>query len=306
MLGKILSDYSIVCGVLRAPDLGYVSIGRDDLLAAREEHSYFLVYHQGRWLWPTQEDHRDWSTTSATVVTGPRAQAFFLGLYGQIFRCGSGDVSDEGALHQLPDGPATFAPMRSIQAIGGRAYAVGVGRQAYRRVGPDQWERIDQTCRVAGAASHTCSFESVHGLHEEEIYAVGRGGGVWVFDGAQWTTEDCPTGAVLTDVRVLRSGVVLACGLGGTFLARTPRGWEVIRHAATDQDLWSLCELRDRVFLSTMHDLYEYVDGTIVPVDRPPELRGASSSLTSAGDTLWAVGTKRIAALAGESWRVIA
>lgn len=305
MFNSIVKDYSIVRGVLRSTDLGYIAFGHDALLKDKEEHSLFLVYHQGNWIWPTNEDRSEWTTTSATVVSTPKAQALYMGLYGEIFRVGSGDVSHELALHQLPEGPASFGPMRCIRAIGGRAYAVGMGRQAYRRIDADRWERIDRDCRTALDLNHTHSFESVHGLSETAMLAAGRRGEIWSYDGSRWRQEDSPTNKVLTDVLVCSSGAALACGVDGVLLERTQAGWQLVEHELTFDDFWSLCEFSGRVFLSTMNGLYEFAGGTLLPVDFGADRPATTFCLSAAGDAMWSVGAKNIFSFDGAAWRRI-
>ena len=305
MFRTIINDHAIVRGVLRTTDLGYIAFGNDALLANHDEHSLFLVYHQGNWIWPTNQDRSDWTTTSATVVTAPKIQALFMGLYGQIFRVGSGDVSEESALQHLQDGPSSFGPMRCICAVEGRAYAVGMGRQAYRRLDQNRWERIDHTCRSSLETNNTYSFESMHGLVESNIFAAGRCGEVWKFDASEWTQEASATLNVLTDIRVLTNGAVLACGLDGTLVERTATGWIVVAHDITVDDFMSICEFKGRVYVSTMNDVYEYNDRSIVPVDFGTDRPQTFFCLSAAGDAMWSVGAKSIYSFDGATWQRI-
>ena len=305
MFRSIVKDYSIVHGVLRATNLGYIAFGKDTLLTDHEAHSLFLVYHQGNWLWPTNHDRCDWTTTSATVVTRPKVQALFMGLAGQLFRVGSGDVNEESALQHLKDGPGCFGPMRSICAVEGRAYAVGMGRQAYRRVDQDRWERIDQTCRTPLEANNTYSFESLHGLVESDIFAAGRCGEVWKFDSIRWTQEASPTQKVLTDIRVLTNGTVLACGIDGILIERTTNGWHVVAQTITRDDFMSICEFKGRTYVSTMNDVYEYIGQTIEPLDFGADRPNSFFSLSEAGDAMWSVGAKSISLFDGATWQRI-
>jgi hypothetical protein len=302
MLDSIISKYSIVRGALRSDEIGYIAFVRDDLVPNKVEHTFLLVFHKGKWLWPTNEDRVNWTTTSLAVVEHPKEQALFMGLFGQIFRVGSGDVAPEGALTSLPDGPESFGPMRCIRAINGRAYAVGMGRQAYVRLGLDRWERIDFNVRTGLSENNIFSFETVHGFSEHQIFAAGRRGEIWFYDGASWTQEDSPTNRIITDLWCSGTGLVIACGMAGTILVRDADGWRVIDHGATDEDFWSIAELGERIFLATMRNVYELRKDSLIPVDFGDDAPATCFMLTAASGVLWSVGAKNIFSFDGQTW----
>jgi hypothetical protein len=304
MIDKLLDDFSIVTGELRNDDLGYITLVKDDLARDHVEHSFFLVFHRGKWLWPTANaDMANWTTTSLTVVKEPLEQALFMGLWGQIQRVGSGDVNEELALASLPEGPKDSGPVRCIRAIAGRAYAVGMGRQVYERKGTDSWERMDMDVRT-DLAVH--SFEAIHGLDATSMYAAGRRGEIWHYDGMQWRQEDSPTKRIITDIWCSGSGKVFACGQGGTVLVRSGGVWRLVDHDATEDDFWSVREFRGRVFLATMRDLHELSGDALTPVNFGSDAPATCFALSVAGNTLWSVGAKNIFSFDGTLWTRVA
>jgi hypothetical protein len=304
MIKKILKEFSIVTGELRNEELGYITFVQDQMARERIEHSFFLVFHKGEWLWPTGvAKHVNWTTTSLTVVKEPKEQGLFLGLWGDIYRVGSGDVNEESALANLPEGPKSFGPMRCIRAIDGRAYAVGMGRQVYIRKGMDAWERIDANVRTDNDYN---SFETLHGLHASSIYAAGRRGEIWHYDGARWVQEDSPTNRIISDIWCSPSGTVFACGQAGTVLVRSGGAWRVIDQEATEDDFWSLREFGGKVYLATMQAVYELSGNTLTPVDFGPDTPETCFALSVAGNMMWSVGAKNIFAFNGTQWTRIA
>lgn len=305
MIKKILKEFSIVRGELRNEELGYITFVQDQLAQERVEHSFFLVFHKGEWLWPTgTAEQVDWTTTSLTVVKEPKEQALFLGLWGDIYRVGSGDIKEESALANLPEGPKANGPMRCIRAIEGRAYAVGMRRQVYVRKGMDLWERMDAGVRIDHSTGQ--SFETLHGLSASSIYAAGRRGEIWHYDGVKWVQEDSPTNRIITDLWCSPSGSVFACGQAGTVLVRSGGVWRVIDHEATEDDFWSLREFGGKVYLATMQAVYELSGNTVTPVDFGSDAPETCFALSVAGNMMWSVGAKNIFAFNGTQWTRIA
>jgi hypothetical protein len=299
MINKILDDFSIVTGELRRDDLGYITFVKDDLAQDHVEHSFFLVFHKREWLWPTDRDTTNWTTTSVTVVKEPLEQALFIGLWGQVQRVGSGDVKEELALADLPEGPKTAGPICCIRAIAGRAYAAGMGRQVYRRNGMDSWQRMDLDVRTDQAAH---SFQAIHGLDATSIYAAGMRGEIWHYDGMRWRQEDSPTKRIITDVWCSGAGKVFACGQGGTVLVRSRGVWRLVDHDATEDDFWSIREFAGRVFLATMRDLYELNGAAVTLTNFGPDAPATCFALSVAGNTMWSVGAKNIFSFDGTRW----
>jgi hypothetical protein len=303
MLKQILNEFSIVRGALRNEEIGYITLVKDDLAQERVEHSLFLVFHKGGWLRLTNDDKVNWSTTSMTVVKEPKEQALFMGLWGDIFRVGSGDVKEESALAGLPDGPKSSGPMRCIRAIEGRAYAVGMGRQVYVRKGMDSWERMDMGVRTDNDFN---SFEALHGLSADSIYAAGRRGEIWHYDGAHWVQEDSPTNRIITDLWCAPSGTVFACGQAGTVLVRSGGVWRFIDHEATEDDFWSVREFNGKVYLATMTGVYELSGNSVVPTDFGAEAPQTCFDLSVAGNVLWSIGAKNLFSFDGTRWTRVA
>ena len=305
MIKKILKEFSIVRGELRNEEIGYITFVQDQLAQERVEHSFFLVFHKGEWLWPTGvAEQVNWTTTSMTVVREPKEQALFLGLWGDIYRVGSGDIKEESALVSLPDGPKSSGPMRCIRAIDGRAYAVGMRRQVYVRKGMDSWERMDAGIRLDHSTGQ--SFETVHGLSASSIYAAGRRGEIWHFDGTRWVQEDSPTNRIITDIWCSPSGTVFACGQAGTVLVRSGGVWRVIDHEATEDDFWSVREFGDKVYLATMQTLYELSGNSVTQTDFGPDAPQTCFALSVAGRLMWSVGAKNIFSFDGTRWTRLA
>lgn len=305
MLTSLLIGHSIVRGALRSDNLGYIAFAKDELASQGFEHSFFLVFHNGAWLWPTMDDHTQWATSSVTIVKNPREQALYLdlGSRGEIYRVGSGDVLEELALFELPEGPKDFGPMCCIRSIDGDAYAVGMGRQVYRRRDVNRRERMDFGVRTKLEMNNTYSFEAVHGFSHSNIYAAGRRGEIWRFDGRSWAQQTSPTDQIITDICCTSSGTVVACGLGGTLLS-SDNGvdWIDSEQETTREDFWSIVDFKGRTFLATTSALYEQIAEALVQVDFGEDFPATCLSLSTSENVLWSIGPKDIFSFDGSRW----
>jgi hypothetical protein len=91
---------------------------------------------------------------------------------------------------------------------------------------------------------------SVHGFNESEVYAVGHGGEIWLFNGKKWKI-DSPTNLDLSCVRCTPWGEVFACGAAGVIMWGRADAWEEVEQEVTDETIESLTSLDDRVYFCT-------------------------------------------------------
>jgi hypothetical protein len=295
---NLLDQLSIVTGVLRYDDLAYLALVDDASAPDGMEHTIFLEWDAGTLRRPDL-DVMAWAAAGGTCVSVPSSQGLFVGLSGQVYCIGGGDIHTEQILAGRPDGPETFGPLRAVKAVGGTAYAVGMGRQVYRRTGCDAWERIDLDVRTSLADNHLHSFETIDGFSPADLFAAGRRGEIWHYTRGGWVQEPSPMTTTITALLCASDGAVYACGLDATVARRTASGWEQIEHNATSGDLWSLAELKGRIFCSGFHGVFEVVDGGLRPVDFGADPPQTTFCLTTADQVLWSIGAKDVVAFDG-------
>ena len=95
---------------------------------------------------------------------------------------------------------------RSVAEIEGYAFAVGFRGLVYRLDKPGHWTSLRNNL------PNTFDGQAIHGSGIDDLYAVGRDGQVWRFDGKQWMQESVPTAVTLTCVICLSSDVVYVGG----------------------------------------------------------------------------------------------
>jgi hypothetical protein len=293
------AQFSYVNGVVRDSGAGALALVYDELAAQHIEHTVPLVWSAGQWL-RTAVEKLDFATVSMAIVHKPFRQAAYLSAQGHVYFVGAGSESEELIITSTSS-PQDVGVMRAIRCIAGETYAVGVQRQAYRRVGVGQWECVGNAPNI-GSRDGASSFEAIDGFSRSELYAAGRHGELWLFDGSRWTACDSPTNVTLTDVCCASDGWVYICGTLGTLLVGRGAQWRIVDHGITLEELRSVRELNGRIYLSTDHQVFRLEDGTLEPVDFGGDRPQTCFHLSGARDALWSVGAKDVLAFDGAAW----
>lgn len=193
-----------------------------------------------------------------------------------------------------------------VRAIDGRAYAVGTRRAAYRRTAPGIWECIDAGCY--DEKNFRVGFQSVHGFSEKEIYAVGRNGEIWQYNGKAWKLRDSGTNVTFHKVLCAADGFVYAVGKRGTIVRGRNERWKGLRDIPDGLEFWSIQDYEDRIFLTAdaRVALELHKSGTVKPVRfgqcDPPT---TAYHLTVADGCLYLFGPKDIRKLDGSAWEEV-
>jgi hypothetical protein len=212
-----------------------------------------------------------------------------------------GGVGGEEPIGGGEDVAGRIGLLRGVRSIDGRAYAVGMCRQAYRRRDDTTWERIDQGCRRPEGDYSIVGFESIDGFAENDLYAVGLQGEIWHSDGTKWSKINSPTNITLTQVCCAGDGLVYACGRKGMLLKGRDHHWEVIDHARSGDDFWGLSWFKDRLFVASLYyvSVFDGKDLALVTADGAPSSTYHLSATTS---RLWSIGPREIAIFDGMEW----
>jgi hypothetical protein len=294
-------------------DIGYLrglisETGTIAVLAASEkledqdiDHVFIAIQKDDKWVIRQEE----FSAVSMHCGKGNFARTVaILGMEGDVVVNNPNGVVHE-RLGKGKSAPNKLRTMHEVRAIGSSFYAVGMRRQVFRRnmsAGP--WEKIDSGVFVPDSSKEVAGFLSIDGFGDDEIYAVGYGGQIWMFDGKTWSQVVSPTNARLECVRCTLEGDVLASGEGGVILRGRKSTWRVLDQDITEEPFTGIAVLKKTAYFATE-------DGTIVALGNdkfsqviPKEGSEVTTGfLDSNGKELLSIGEADILLFNGRAWR---
>ena len=290
----LLTGRAIRSAVVRGPDIGNILVC--DLEKEKDDiaHSYIFKWQSGNFY----ESFANFDAHSICFITRPEPAVIFLaggGEYGVHYRKGSlaGDILEDS---QPPSKQRRLGGFRSVSEIGGRAYAVGLRGMVYRLDMLNRWTRIDD------GLPERFNIQAIHGFQGSDIYAVGRNGELWHYDGDQWSRYELPTNVNLTSLKCAGNDKVYIGGHGGTLIEGRNNAWSLINHGATEDDIWDVEWFKDKVYASTMHSVYELHEEELVPVDFGRDRPKTFYQLSVASDVMWSNGEHDIMSFDGSGW----
>ena len=290
MTKRVSESHFYVAAAARFRDLIYV-LARDKGLEQRDvEHSRFIGFYRGEL---GHIGDRNWRAVDLCVATKPDERMVAIGEDGQVLTYVGGAVSEE----TIKEAPVA---LRGVGVVDGFAWACGMKRQTYQRVGEGDWRSLHAPPPSEG---ENAGFEDIAGYSSNEMYAVGWNGEVWEWNGNSWVHRATPTNAILTSVCCGHDGNVYVCGQRGTLLCGRHDRWDLIEDEEVVEDLWSVVWFADHVYLASMSALYILDGNTLQPVRFEVEERPTSFyKLTQAHGVLWSVGPADVFALEDGVW----
>ena len=229
---------------------------------------------------------------------GVKNSFFALGELGDVLVFGDDGISQEKV-------EATRGPMRNLSVIGRDLYACGANLQIFVRRSEGQWQDISPSEGLVTefADNH---LEAISGFSSNEIYAAGRKGVIWWFDGKNWVPIQSGTNLSFTGLTCAEDGFVYLVGQGG--LVAKGRRDEFAVHLPPEPlvDLWDVEFFNSRIYVSAMRALMTWDEDEGLAVV-PDGMRGTESyyNLCVANGTLWSLGEKDVTRFDGKEWKRI-
>jgi hypothetical protein len=248
------------------------------------EHATIFEYSHGAW--------SAWSIgfRLADVALHRASSLFFaIGQTGEVEVTSSKDNSawDE-RIGDSTDGPSALRPLNGACVTDQFVYAVGARRQVFRRgLATRSWHAFDAGCRVDPRSREIHAFNKIHGLQDQELFAVGLRGEIFVCRDSRWFSLDSPTNARLDSVLQVSKDRVVAGGALGTLLVGSASGFKPITHQMTDKSISSLATAFGRVFVAAEDGkLFELVGEQLAPLSVPVSSNEGGGHLAATDDQL--------------------
>lgn len=289
-----LEGLLIRTGVIRLSDFGFILACDPEKEKAGIAHTLIYTWDAGTF----HEGEANFDANSCCIIKEPELGRVITagpGGYSVQTRSGvtSGNIFTNS--HPEPDAPR-YGDFRSVSEIGGKAHAVGLCGMVYRLDSLSDWTRIDQ------GLPEDFNIQAIHGNNASDLYAVGRHGHIWHFDGGNWSKDDLPTNVNLTTVKCVPDGTVYLGGHKGILIRGGKNNWELVEHGATTDDIWGLEWFGEHLYVSTMSGLYRLEGDTLEPVDFGDDKPGSTYQLSAIEDLMWSIGRRDVMAYDGKSW----
>ena len=286
------------CGIGRGIDRAFVIALEAGRSPTTTSDRYLL-----EWTGEAGWSHRELVLTARGMAFADRGRQDLLvmGEAGHVLMISGREIVEE-RLDPSLEGPRGRGNVRGVRLIGDHVYAVGMGRQVYRRDGPGIWSHCDtDVVRPVGALDIT-GFSAIDGLVESDLFAVGMGGEIWTRDDRGWRPVDSPTNVILQCVRAVAPGLVYACGQQGVLLRGSPEGWEPVAHSSTRDDLWGMEWFEDRLYVASSKAIFRLDGDDLHRVDTGLGDSFTYGELHAGEGAMWSFGAMNIARTDGRAW----
>jgi hypothetical protein len=279
-----MTELLIRTAIVRRQGLGYIYAGDPKKEAAGIPHTIILKYKDGA----TERGENNYNAHAVCAISKPEP--------GLVDVSGAGYYTINSAsgvkCSSIDKGIQGF---RSVAEVGGYAYAVGLRGVVYRLDKPGQWTALRNNL------PETFDGQAIHGSDINDVYAVGRDGQVWHFDGTQWLQEAVPSSVTLTCVICDTNDVVYAGGHQGVLLEKKAGSWHIIE-TKIDDHIWDLAWFNNQLYVSTMKHVYHLENNAMSIVDFGEDVPKSCYQLSTAAGVMWSSGESDIMLFDGTQW----
>lgn len=291
-MARIDSPYSFVSGVVENHNTIIVAAYIDAMAEAGEPDSRLMRWNRadGRWV----AFDLEWSATRVCVMGRRETLVLATGPSGRVVVRDSTGIHEE-VIDPSSDGPRLHGAIRDLRVIGEAAYACGMSRQVYRRERAGRWARRDAGVLQAPSTEDVRGFNSIHGVNESNIHAVGFGGEIWHLQGLEWRQVHSPTNVILNRVLAISEDLVFAVGQAGVLIRRVGATWELIEHDGTDEQFWDLEWFQGQLYIATHNEIFRLnLEDGLESIDIDVDGEPSCGSLHSRDGILFSVGAKHL------------
>ena len=207
--------------------------------------------------------------------------------------------------------------------IAGEAYVTGHLRKVFKRVGIHQWvdltdenehanmfKDLKELKQSTGSYLNSdAGFSAIDGFADNDIYAGGRRGDLWHYDGSRWQIVDTPFNQDIKTITCGDDGNVYIAGYTGGIAKGRGSDWKII-DSMSGELFYSSAWFKGRLYLSghNVTGLYILEGDEIKRYEFPedgPKQYSFWGGVASSEDALVSYGEGQALVFDGEKWREI-
>lgn len=295
-------NFSFITGSIRKKNIIYATMVDKGADEDTHDVSFPILWRDGTWMYDDNYKSVPWSCVATTVAWQPLAQGLFIAAGGEVLCMGSGDIHEE-TIATGDGSPEEKGPLRGASTVEGIPYVVGMGRQVYRRTARDVWVSADQGTRPIPSESPLVGFDAIDGFSEQELYAAGRFGELWISNGVLWRRIDSPTDAHLTSVCCAFDGKVYVGGVNGVILRGRGDIWEIVNYGPPIDSIWDVEFFDGNLYIVTSDEIFILdQNDDLVSVSMGDDNANTFNHLDSDDGVLWSFGASDVFAYDGNVW----
>ncbi len=297
---------SFVTGVPITKASGLLILSIDELFEKREAHS-ILVYKENDFasgiLVPS-------NCCDITIIRhNGGIFGYFLGEDGEIWCFDGNSIESMGTINHREH----FGMNRSQSILStGQQYVVGGGGSVYYKDNCKEinsaWKQIVIDMKSEVEQYKYIGFEKAISNEKNDLYFFGWHGLAYFLRNNQVQRITLPVNVDLYDAIYVNGGTIYVCGDKGLVLRGNKLdNWEIIENEITKDKLWGICEFMGRVFVSSMSEVFEVVNGRLQVVSFfESDFRPVFTyKLKSCKECLWSTGSKQLVEFDGSEWQEI-
>lgn len=247
------NPYSYLCGWIQDKEIVRVAAQIDEITRSGSDETELMKCDLSTRKW--QAFNVEFRVVSIGMSGGKTPHLFGAGLGGDVVVASSQGTWEEN-VDDTDDGPRRRGDIRTVQIVGNEVLAAGMGRQVYRRVGKNKWERADEGLVQIRGELLVSGINAIDGTANGDLVAVGFLGEIWERLNGKWVATDSPTNLILHDVKIVGSKTRFCSGQEGLILVHRGNGWERIDQDATTSDIWAIEHFEGQTYFAAEDGLF--------------------------------------------------
>lgn len=239
---------------------------------------------------------------SLAISRHPKMRALMIASDGNVAALGSGESGMQSAIPKSRAGPI-YAGAMSATSIDGIVYVCGGWRHVCYLDQEGNWVSIRANLQDPKKGSENdVGFDAIAGFRRDDIYAVGRKGDAWRYDGERWHRCPVPTNMLLESVCCAGDGNVYIGMQSGGLMRGRENHWKIIHEDTMTLPFKDMVWFDDRLWCTSDYGLWTVENGKLIDVDVPPEVKACSGNLSAADGVMLLAGHYGAAVYDGKTW----